>query len=225
MNLKNKLTPNNKPADKPEGASMENNEKATMMRDRILSTFMEHAKVEGIRAVSTDQMAKYLSISKKTLYKHFRSKEEIVGAMLAIWQDRVKEPVFIKVGENPREVIRRSVEEWYDNDKEFCPTFWEELGEDYPALGKHYFHTMFERSNRIGKQLRQFRKPTLSEGLVREAYMLLMMRSSEKSFYEAAQLERKQSVLSCLEVWIDGCLDLPDAYTEAHREREADFMY
>lgn len=48
------------------------------MRDRILNTTREQFLTYGIRSISMDDIASNLAISKKTIYKHFADKKEIV---------------------------------------------------------------------------------------------------------------------------------------------------
>ena len=80
------------------------------LRTRILDTFMERAKVVGVRAVSTDDLARTLSISKKTLYKEFRSKEEMVFGLLDRWELRMKAELPIVDIDNPKRFARANVD-------------------------------------------------------------------------------------------------------------------
>jgi AcrR family transcriptional regulator len=52
-------------------------------RDRILDAANRLFYGEGIRAVSVDAIAEKAGVTKKTLYYHFKSKDEIVAAYLA----------------------------------------------------------------------------------------------------------------------------------------------
>jgi TetR/AcrR family transcriptional regulator, cholesterol catabolism regulator len=66
-------------------------------RDKILagaeSLFMKY----GIRSVSMDDIARQLSVSKKTLYQHFADKDELVELMSKVHMDKdVKEYEAIK---------------------------------------------------------------------------------------------------------------------------------
>ncbi|MBL7999626.1 MAG: TetR/AcrR family transcriptional regulator [Candidatus Kapabacteria bacterium] len=58
-------------------------------RDRILATAEQHFTTELYSTVSTDALAQELGISKKTLYKHFRSKEEILREVLQRISERI----------------------------------------------------------------------------------------------------------------------------------------
>ncbi len=51
-------------------------------RDRIIAAAARLFYAEGIRAVSVDAVAERAGITKKTLYYHFRSKDDLVAAYL-----------------------------------------------------------------------------------------------------------------------------------------------
>lgn len=180
------------------------------LRARIVETFAERAREVGVRAVSTDEMAKALSISKKTLYKVFRSKEELVREVLDDWEERIKKPLDFSKGDDPRAVVHAAAGRWYDNDAQFKPIFWEDVGNDYPALRKKYFDLMFDKMRHIGSHLAEYRRPGMSKEFGLRAYMLLMMSAPQPEFYEKAKMSRRDAVMKSLDVWLDGVFDLPD---------------
>lgn len=180
------------------------------LRSRIVETFKERAKEVGVRAVSTDEMAKSLSISKKTLYKVFRSKEELVRAVLTDWEERLRQPLDFSSGANPRDVVHAALARWYDNDAQFKPIFWEDVGNDYPALRKRYYDLMFDKMRHIGGHLTEFRKPGMSKEFALRVYMLLMMNVHLPEFYEKAKIPRREAVMKAIDVWLEGVFDLPD---------------
>src|SRR3954452_3270990 len=49
-------------------------------RDRIMQAAHELFYQHGIRSITMDDIAKHLSISKKTIYQFFEEKDQIVGA-------------------------------------------------------------------------------------------------------------------------------------------------
>jgi AcrR family transcriptional regulator len=51
--------------------------------ERILTVFMEMAMRQGVRSLTMDDVAARLGISKKTLYQHFATKEDLVVAGLS----------------------------------------------------------------------------------------------------------------------------------------------
>src|SRR5260221_6534333 len=52
------------------------------MKDRILETADRLFYLQGIRAVGVDTVAAEIGISKRTLYNHFPSKNELISAYL-----------------------------------------------------------------------------------------------------------------------------------------------
>src|SRR5450631_1057300 len=63
-------------------------------RDRILTAASELFARHGIRAVGVDAIIAAAAVAKASFYRHFRSKDELVGAWLrdgrARWLDRVR---------------------------------------------------------------------------------------------------------------------------------------
>src|ERR1700747_1752142 len=55
----------------------------TDMKERILQTADRLFYLQGIRAVGVDTIAAEIGISKRTLYNHFPSKDELISAYLA----------------------------------------------------------------------------------------------------------------------------------------------
>src|ERR1700730_14423475 len=53
------------------------------MKERILETADQLFYLQGIRAVGVDTIAAKIGISKRTLYNHFPSKDELIRAYLA----------------------------------------------------------------------------------------------------------------------------------------------
>src|SRR3979409_2304355 len=60
---------------------MSRSEKPTM-KERILETADRLFYLQGIRAVGVDTVAAEIGISKRTLYNHFPSKDELISAYL-----------------------------------------------------------------------------------------------------------------------------------------------
>src|SRR5258708_25428926 len=60
---------------------MSSPEKPTM-KERILETAERLFYLQGIRAVGVDTIAAEIGISKRTLYNHFPSKDELIAAYL-----------------------------------------------------------------------------------------------------------------------------------------------
>jgi AcrR family transcriptional regulator len=61
---------------------------AAVTRERILQAAARLFYRRGIRAVNVDTLAQEASITKVTLYRHFRSKDQLVAACLHMLDDR-----------------------------------------------------------------------------------------------------------------------------------------
>lgn len=64
-----------------------------MLRDEILLAAGALMHEKGYAAMSMDELASQVGISKPTLYSHFTTKEELVVAAVTYWFDRVSEVV------------------------------------------------------------------------------------------------------------------------------------
>ncbi|MFM7339105.1 MAG: TetR/AcrR family transcriptional regulator, partial [Bacteroidota bacterium] len=61
------------------------------VKDRLLTTAMQEFMQYGFSRISMDDLAVKLGMSKKTLYKHFPSKEELVRGVLELRKQRIGE--------------------------------------------------------------------------------------------------------------------------------------
>ncbi|WP_375587647.1 TetR/AcrR family transcriptional regulator [Flagellimonas aurea] len=69
----------------------------------ILAYAIENFTKFGSKRFSMDELAKSLGISKKTLYKHFNSKEKLVKESLQYYLDNIRANVDNYILENPNE--------------------------------------------------------------------------------------------------------------------------
>lgn len=58
------------------------NQEAMQLKDKIMKKYFQLGMEQGFSKVLLDQVASELSISKKTIYKFFTSKEEIISACI-----------------------------------------------------------------------------------------------------------------------------------------------
>lgn len=66
------------------------------VRERILDAAAEQYYAEGIRAVSADKLIAAAHVSKATFYRHFPSKDDLVGAYLAVRAEEERTAVLTK---------------------------------------------------------------------------------------------------------------------------------
>ena len=65
--------------------------KDDLIRERLLLTAMQEFMQYGFSRISMDDLAIRMGMSKKTLYKYYPSKEELVKAVLEVRKQRVGE--------------------------------------------------------------------------------------------------------------------------------------
>lgn len=110
----------------------------TEVRDRLLDTADALFYAHGIRAIGVDAIAAEAGVSKRTLYRHFRSKDELVAAYLARRACRI-DPIPDVPPLGQISAIFDRLERWFGS-KDFrgCPfvNAAAELGgtPDHPAL-------------------------------------------------------------------------------------------
>ncbi|MEW6726522.1 TetR/AcrR family transcriptional regulator [Desulforudis sp. 1088] len=102
------------------------------MRARIINGMEELARQKGFSAVTVDELAGHVGISKRTLYRYFRSKEEIIAAVIEGLTSRVGEAVegLLATHENPIQKLKALV-----------PIIGQNVGQLEPALRdlqRHY---------------------------------------------------------------------------------------
>lgn len=61
------------------------------VKENIISESIELFMNYGVRSVTMDEIAKHLGISKKTIYQHFRDKEEIIIQSTALYFEKEHE--------------------------------------------------------------------------------------------------------------------------------------
>ena len=79
---------------------------AAITRDRIVAAASRLFYGHGIRAVSVDDVAARAGLTKRTLYYHFRSKDDLIAAYLAARD----EPTIVIVKVSPAISIRPVLE-------------------------------------------------------------------------------------------------------------------
>jgi AcrR family transcriptional regulator len=94
----------------------------TMTRERILEAAARLFYRRGIRAVNVDTIAQEASTTKVTLYKHFRSKDDLVASCLHMLDDRFFSWFVREVSARSRDpkerllVVFDVLEQWFRRD-------------------------------------------------------------------------------------------------------------
>ena len=69
----------------------------------ILAYAIENFTKFGSKRFSMDELATNLGVSKKTLYKHFNSKEKLVKESFQFYLDKVRSDIDVYILQNPNE--------------------------------------------------------------------------------------------------------------------------
>ena len=115
----------------------------TAGKNDILSYAIENFTKFGSKRFSMDELAKYLGISKKTLYRHFSSKEELVQESLTHYFGKIKGNIDDYMLTNPNEeqpltTIIYIYKQGLITFQEINPSFLYGLNKYYPKAYKVY---------------------------------------------------------------------------------------
>jgi AcrR family transcriptional regulator len=132
------------------------------MRERILETASQHFFQAGFARVSMDDLAAAMGISKKTLYKHFPGKEEILRQVMARRAQQIESAVQ-SVLQNPKlNSLSRSMEifalmarrlsqtgqPFIQDMKKYAPHIWSEVDAHRTRIIRNSFARLVEEGIR-----------------------------------------------------------------------------
>ncbi len=178
-------------------------------RLEILRTFSERARRLGIRSIVMSELCSDLGVSKKTLYRYFSSKEEMVEAMIERWESRLKspdDPIAHPPDGNPINALRAWIERWNATDANYSDAFWHDLKRDYPPLYARYRQATLERSAEVRRLLSPMLRQGISDEFALESYRALVDGAKNPAFADAVGMTRKQAMLTALDVLLRGIL-------------------
>lgn len=175
----------------------------------ILRAFSERARRLGIRAIVMSELCSDLGVSKKTLYRHFSSKEAMVLAMIERWEQRLKspdDPFAHPPDGNPINALRAWIERWSTTDANYSDVFWHDLARDYPVLQQRYRQAQLERSAEVRALLSPMLRPGISDEFALQSYRALVDGARRPDFADAVGMTRKEAMLTALDVLLRGIL-------------------
>ena len=136
------------------------------IKDRILQTAQELFFKYGIRSISMDDIAKHLSISKKTIYQFYKDKDEVVHTLI---EQKCKED--LKYFENIHKESANVIEEMFSVMKHLGKLMGEMNPSMFYDLQKFHSHTwnMFRefREEHIIKMVEELLTRGIKQGLIR----------------------------------------------------------
>ena len=150
-------------------------------RDQLIQTALELFAKNGIHATGVDSIVEQSGVTKKTLYTHFRSKEELVLAVLRQYDELARNDFMRRVesgGKTPRArllAVFDFAERWFQQSNFYGCLFINTIGEysdkgtpirqickEYKKLVKGYIRELCEQAGASD-----------SQGLAEELAMLL----------------------------------------------------
>jgi AcrR family transcriptional regulator len=175
---------------------------------QILSAFEQHAAQVGIRAVVMSELAQGLGISTKTLYRHFRSKDQLVDAMLDQWQ---------------AQVVVNQLERWskYDSFEDrlvggltafvmardrFCAAFWGDLFGSYPQAAARLTSFIREARSREADMLAPAVRPEIERKLIPHIVDSVLRTAAEVAAAAGDEWDREEVVALVIRIWVRGAL-------------------
>lgn len=179
-------------------------------RERILRAFSERATRSGIRSVVMSELASELRMSPNTMYQHFRSKKELVTALVERWAQEVgaSEAAVVEV-ESSRSAIdgmTRWAEAWAQSVARYSPAFWEDLRRDH-ADASAILRREIKRWKELGAgQLRPHLLPGLHPDVALAILDLILTRVSDPRFSEELHATRRESIRTAIGIWARGAL-------------------
>ena len=125
------------------------------LKERILTVAMQMFRQQGIRAVKMDDIAKKLTISKRTLYEIYANKEELLLEGVKMRQQK-NESVWQKVAENGNvmDVLLTFYHQQMNDLKGVSPLFFSDI-QRFPKIINH-LENLHERHNEQNLQFFQW---------------------------------------------------------------------
>lgn len=184
--------------------------RAPKVRERILQAFSERARRSGTRGVVMAELAAELRISPNTLYRHFRSKHELVLALVERWaQDVGASQAGVLEAESARpavEAMARWAEVWSQSVERYAPAFWEDLRRDHPDAWA-IFRRELERWKQLGAaELRPHLLPDVHPEVALSLLDMILRRASDPRLSERLGTTRREAIRTAIGIWARGSL-------------------
>ncbi len=167
------------------------------IQERIISTAENLYFTSGLRSISLDDVCKPLRISKKTLYKYFGKKEDLVRSSFLGFFNRIE----IEIAEIANRYHNPVEQLWHASDiaikklSEINPTFIKELKQyhqniylEIVGIRKNFVRKMVHQNIIIGIELGYFRKEIpiefISEVFSNELLHITQKMASRETHFE-----------------------------------------
>lgn len=124
---------------------------------RLIAFASQSVRQYGIRAVRMDAIARDMGMSKRTLYKVYKSKDNFIRVCLASYADRVSNLFrLLRLGATePLDYLVELTKAFVTNLYKAEPVFWQDITECYPHVYKMIWGTWTEELERAVEECRQ----------------------------------------------------------------------
>ncbi|MBN2160379.1 MAG: TetR/AcrR family transcriptional regulator [Spirochaetes bacterium] len=108
----------------------------TTVQQKILDTFHQLAITHGLKKVTIDVLARECGISKKTVYKHFSNKKEILDRFTEDIISRLSDEFYKTqiIEDNPKKVLLKFFDIIFETVQKLPPTIVRDAAHYYPDI-------------------------------------------------------------------------------------------
>jgi AcrR family transcriptional regulator len=153
------------------------NDKLNETRLRLTVKLMPHVLKNGFQALRMEDIAKFMDVSRATLYKYFSTKEEIIGGLVEAFVEYINELVGDEMDSNQGDDIR--FQQLFEHTVLFAvnlkDVFLKELTYSYPNSYERLKNAMEKRE----QQLLGFYEEGIRKGIFNEISVKLLILQDE----------------------------------------------
>ena len=181
------------------------------VKSKILDISLKHFFQNGIRKTSNSQLVAILGISTKTLYKHFKNKEDLLCQALELfYAQQLALAKKLSKKQSASIILYNLWKQGFDREFKVNNLFYHDLHYYYPDLKKKI---EANNSRRFGKQFIQVIYRGIEEGDIRkeinpkallEALSVLYITIVRKGAFDKLKISNKELFLSTLLPYIRG---------------------
>lgn len=180
-------------------------------RTEILAEFERRIAEQGIAAVVMADLARDLGISTKTLYREFRTKAELVQALLDKWTRDLEDSQQARIDQiaDPVARLKAGISEIHTHLSRFSPTFWCELRDRFPEQQADFDAVISRARGRAVDWIGAATRDGLDRSFALELLGDLVHFAVEPRRCDRLGLTSGQALGQAIEIWASGAFERP----------------
>lgn len=186
------------------------------MKEKIINAFFELSRIRGFHGITVDELAAHAGVSKRTIYRYFGSKEEIIEAALDSFLARMAREIehVVKTEKNSLNIITGMVRHITQNGQFlFSPMVLQDLRQRYPHLWRKIDDFRAERilltfQAIIEGKEQEFRK--INPAIATTAFLSSVQAVVNPGFLLDNDLTFEEGIRQLIELFIYGLIKDPD---------------